>query len=128
MPKAAQLNQKKDIQMATATRSASSNQSRPKTLFICLIGFLFMVAVFSVGIVNWLQERSSAAAMWTPERIELIRSSTKLRQDLAELNELCRGFEKQICIYAYKASRTIREADLEEKNAQLSEMLQRGRP
>lgn len=114
--------------MATATRSASSNQSRPKTLFICLIGFLFMVAVFSVGIVNWLQERSSAAAMWTPERIELIRSSTKLRQDLAELNELCRGFEKQICIYAYKASRTIREADLEEKNAQLSEMLQRGRP
>jgi hypothetical protein len=111
--------------MTTATRTASSNWIRVSPL---LISLFVLVVVIIVNTVEGLQERSAAAAIWTPDRIEMIRNSPTLRQELAEINELCRNFEKQICHYAYKASRTIREADLEEKNAALAQTLRRGRP
>ncbi len=115
----------------------TQNRKTSPAMTASVAAFLAIAAVIVVGLVcaiglsvtGFFGDRAEAQAMFTPERIEAIRADPQLRAGLGELVEGCRGFDdRQVCHFAFKAARTIREADLDARKAALAAALQRASP
>ena len=113
-------------------RSTFADRNPGGILLVKLFGasllILLVVGLLAADFVGWFRERAEAKEMWSPERIEVVRADPRLRAELAEIIDLCRGFDRQMCHFAYKAAKTIREADLEARNMRMAEELKRISP